>query len=118
MSSRTEKKKNIQGNFLILVVLIYILPVIQGLWDTWRKNILQNDILEHYVYETVTDEEVLPVDTDTEYITELSDDSYLSSWINSGTGKIEYALSAGHGQAFVGTEIEPGNILFIQIKKK
>ena len=118
LSSEPKKKKKHQGIFLILSFLIIFLPVIQGLWDTWRKNILQNDILEHYVYETVTDEEVLPVDTDTEYITELSDDSYLSSWINSGTGKIEYALSAGHGQAFVGTEIEPGKYIVYTNKEK
>ena len=111
LSSEPKKKKKHQGIFLILSFLIIFLPVIQGLWDTWLKNTLQNDILEHYVYETDTDEEVLPVDTDTEYITELSDDSYLSSWINSGTGKIEYALSAGHGQTFVGTEIEPGKYI-------
>ena len=103
---------------MVLMLLIIALPIIQGALDTWRNNRIRNDILEHYVYEPDTDEEVLPVDTDTEYITELSDDSYLSSWINSGTGKIEYALSAGHGQTFVGTEIEPGQYTVYTNKEK
>lgn len=118
LSSEPKKKKKHQGIFMVLMLMIILLPVIQGALDTWRNNRIRNDILEHYVYEPDTEEEVLPVDTDTEYITELSDDSYLSSRINSGTGKIEYALSAGHGQTFVGTEIEPGQYTAYTNKEK
>lgn len=120
LSSEPKKKKKHQGIFMVLMLLIILLPVIQGVWDTWRSNRLRNDILEHYAYEPDTEEEVLPVDieTDTEYTTEVSDDSYLASWTNSTSGHIEYALSAGHGQTFVGTEIEPGQYTAYTNKEK
>lgn len=110
LSSEPKKKKKHQGIFMVLMLLIILLPVIRGVWDTWRSNIL-DDVLEHYAYEPDTEED-LPVDTeiniDTEYTAEVSDDYYLVSWTNSASGNVEYALSAGHGQTFVGTEIEPG----------
>ena len=120
ISSQPKKKKRHQGIFLILSFLIVFLPVIQSLWDTWRENIFQNDILENYVYEPDTVEETLTADTetDTDYITEVSDDSYLVSWIDSASGNTEYALSAGHGQTFVGTEIEPGQYTAYTNKEK
>ena len=71
------------------------------------------------MYETDTDEEVLPVDTDTEYITELSDDSYLSSWINSGTGKTEYVAKRRSWTVHLwGQKLSPENILVYTNKEK
>lgn len=108
--SEPKKKKKHQGIFLVLSFLIVFLPVIQGLWDTWRSNMIRNDIMERYVYEPDTDEESLPVKTELagESTREVSDDPFLILSTNDESGFMEYALSAGHGQAFAGKEIELG----------